>query len=479
MSESAPTTEATSRYAKSAAAHARARQVMPGGVSSPVRAYKAVGREPVTVVSGKGAIVTDLDGNDYVDYVCSYGPLILGHAPPEVSSALAKAAQKGTSFGMPTEAETVLAEKVVAAVPGVDVVRFVNSGTEAAMSAIRLARAASGKNKIIKCTGCYHGHTDSLLVSAGSAATTLGVPSSPGVPASVTEHTLLVPFNDLDAVRAVMVEHGDDIAAMAVEPIAGNMGCVPPHPGSGTSVPVGSLGHQASYLQGLRDLCNEFGIFLLFDEVMTGFRVHYGGAQALYGVTPDLVCLGKVVGGGLPCAAYGGKEEVMRQVAPDGPMYQAGTLSGNPLAMAAGTAMLDALAADDFAAYAALETISAQLEAGLRTAAEKANCPIYLTRVGSMLCPFFVNAHGEEVHNYADATATRTDRYAAFFGTMLDEGVMLAPAAFEAWFVSTQHDESCITRTLAAAEEAFAAAAAIDLIQTPRQEPQISQIHAD
>lgn len=447
MTDAVETPQTIDRYAKSTAAHARAKKVMPGGVSSPVRAYKAVGREPVTVVSGKGAVVTDIDGNEYVDYVCSYGPLILGHAPPEVSSALAKAAQKGTSFGMPTEAETVLAEKIVAAVPGVDVVRFVNSGTEAAMSAIRLARAASGKNKIIKCTGCYHGHTDSLLVSAGSAATTLGVPSSPGVPKSVTDHTLLVPFNDLEAVRAVMVKHGDDIAAMAVEPIAGNMGCVPP---------------DAGYLQGLRDLCDEFGIFLLFDEVMTGFRVDYGGAQALYGVTPDLVCLGKVVGGGLPCAAYGGKEEVMRQVAPDGPMYQAGTLSGNPLAMAAGTAMLDALAADDFAAYATLETISATLEAGLRAAAEKANCPIYMTRVGSMLCPFFVNAHGEEVHNYADATATRTDRYAAFFGTMLDEGVMLAPAAFEAWFVSTAHDESCISLTLAAAEKAFAAAAAIE-----------------
>jgi len=453
MTEPAPPTQAVSRYAKSTAAHARARQVMPGGVSSPVRAYKAVGREPVTVVSGRGAVVTDIDGNEYVDYVCSYGPLILGHAPAEVSSALAKAAQKGTSFGMPTEAETVLAEKVVDAVPGVDVVRFVNSGTEAAMSAIRLARAASGKNKIIKCTGCYHGHTDSLLVSAGSAATTLGVPSSPGVPPEVTSQTLLVPFNDLDAVRAVMQEHGDDIAAMAVEPIAGNMGCVPPTPGSQDTV---------GYLQGLRDLCDEFGIFLLFDEVMTGFRVDYGGAQKLYGVTPDLVCLGKVVGGGLPCAAYGGKEEVMRQVAPDGPMYQAGTLSGNPLAMAAGTAMLDALAEDDFAAYATLETISANLEAGLRVAAEKANCPIYLTRVGSMLCPFFVSHPGEEVHNYQGATATRTDRYAAFFGTMLDEGVMLAPAAFEAWFVSTQHDESCITRTLAAAEKAFAAAAAVE-----------------
>ncbi|MEM8739165.1 MAG: glutamate-1-semialdehyde 2,1-aminomutase [Planctomycetota bacterium] len=441
-----PTAPPADRTPRSTAAHARARRVMPGGVNSPVRAYRAVGREPLTVVSGKGAIVTDLDGHDYVDYVCSYGPLILGHAPPEVTTALAKAAKKGTSFGMPTQAETVLAERVVEAVPSVEVVRFVNSGTEAAMSAIRLARAASGKNKIIKCTGCYHGHTDALLVSAGSAATTLGVPSSPGVPAGVTANTLLVPFNDLGAVREVMQQQADEIACMAVEPIAGNMGCIPPAPG---------------YLQGLRDLCDEFGVFLLFDEVMTGFRVAYGGAQALYGVTPDLTCLGKVVGGGLPCAAYGGKQEVMRQVAPDGPMYQAGTLSGNPLAMAAGIATLDALAEDGHAAYATLETISANLEAGLRAAAEKANCPIYLTRVGSMLCPFFVNAHGQEVHHYEHATATRTDRYAAFFRTMLDEGVVLAPAAFEAWFVSTQHDESCITRTLDAAEKAFAAAAAV------------------
>ncbi|MEM1109004.1 MAG: glutamate-1-semialdehyde 2,1-aminomutase [Planctomycetota bacterium] len=447
MTENTTQSSSPRSYTASHAAHVRARRVMPGGVNSPVRAYQAVGRDPVTIVSGSGAVVTDVDGNEYVDYVCSYGPLILGHAPSEVTSALAKAAQKGTSFGMPTEAETVLAEKVVEAVPGVEVVRFVNSGTEAAMSAIRLARAASGKNKIIKCTGCYHGHTDSLLVSAGSAATTLGVPSSPGVPRSVTEHTLLVPFNDLDAVRDVMEAHGDDIAAMAVEPIAGNMGCVPPQDG---------------YLQGLRELCDEFGIYLLFDEVMTGFRVDYGGAQKLYGVKPDLVCLGKVVGGGLPCAAYGGKEEVMRQVAPDGPMYQAGTLSGNPLAMAAGTATLDALAADDFAAYATLESISAGLESGLREAAAAANCPIYLTRVGSMLCPFFVDAHGEEVHNYIDATATRTDRYAAFFGTMLDEGVMLAPAAFEAWFVSITHDEACIAKTLSAAEKAFVVAAAID-----------------
>lgn len=447
MKDAPPTTQdAAPSYAKSIAAHERARKVMPGGVSSPVRAYKAVGRDPVTVASGKGAIVTDIDGNDYVDYVCSYGPLILGHACPSVNVALMKAVEKGTSFGMPTEAESVLAEMVVEAVPSIEVVRFVNSGTEAAMSALRLARAVSGKNKIIKCTGCYHGHTDAMLVSAGSGATTLGTPSSPGVPASVTANTLLVPYNDLDAVRAAMQEHGSDIAAMAVEPIAGNMGCIPPAEG---------------YLQGLRDLCDEFGVLLLFDEVMTGFRVGYGGAQTLYGVTPDITCLGKVVGGGLPCAAYGASEKIMRHVAPDGPMYQAGTLSGNPLAMAAGIAMLEALSADDRAVYKQLEVTSAGLEAGLRVAAESAGVPIYLTRVGSMLCVFFVKEEGDVVTNYAQATATRTDRYTAFFNTMLDHGVMLAPAAFEAWFVSTEHDESCITRTLAAAEKAFAAAAEV------------------
>ncbi len=440
---SAPPAE---RYRKSAAAHARARTLMPGGVNSPVRAYQAVGREPVTVASGKGAIVTDIDGNDYIDYVGSYGPLILGHAPAEVTTALAKAAQKGTSFGMPTQAESDLAEAVIDAVPGIEVVRFVNSGTEAAMSAIRLARAASGKNKIIKCVGCYHGHTDALLVSAGSGATTLGVPSSPGVPANVTANTLLVPYNDLDAVRAVMREHADDLACMAVEPIAGNMGCVPP---------------QEGYLQGLRDLCDEFGVLLLFDEVMTGFRVDYGGAQARYGVTPDVTCLGKVVGGGLPCAAYGAGDAIMRHVAPDGPMYQAGTLSGNPLAMAAGLAMLDALREDDFAAYRQLEKASAQLEAGLRASAQKAGVPVYLTRVGSMLCVFFVRERGDVVTDYTQAVATRTDRYAAFFNAMLDHGVILAPAAFEAWFVSTAHDESCITRTLDAADHAFTAAAAV------------------
>ncbi len=436
----------TDRYAASSQAHARAARLMPGGVSSPVRAYKAVGREPITIRKGKGAHVKDVDGNSYIDYVCSYGPLILGHAAEPVVAAVTKAVQRGASFGMPTQAESDLAERVIEAVPSIEVVRFVNSGTEAAMSALRLARAATGRDKVIKCIGCYHGHTDAMLVSAGSGATTLGVPSSPGVPGSVTGGTVLVPYNDLDAVRAAMLGHRGEVACMAVEPVAGNMGCIPPGDG---------------YLQGLRDLCDEFGVLLLFDEVMTGFRVAYGGAQSLYGVTPDLTMLGKVVGGGLPCAAYGGREDLMRQVAPDGPVYQAGTLSGNPLAMAAGIATLDTLKDNDHDAYRKLDAATRHLEMGLGEAAESAGVPLYLTRVGSMLCPFFVNNAGDTVEDYADATRCRTDRFAAFFRTMLDEGVVLPPAQFEAWFVSTAHDLKAIEETIAAASKGFAAASAI------------------
>ena len=433
------------RYAKSGEAFARARAVMPGGVSSPVRAYKAVGREPVTISSGKGAIVTDVDGNEYIDYVMSYGPLILGHAPPEVTSALAKAAQKGTSFGMPTEAETRLAELVVEAVPGIQLVRFVNSGTEAVMSVIRLARGATGRSKIVKCTGCYHGHSDGLLVQAGSGATTLGVPSSPGVPGSVAGETLLVPFNDLEAVQDTFGKYAGDIACLVIEPIAGNMGCTPPAPGSD---------NQPGYLQGLRALCDEHDVLLIFDEVMTGFRVAFGGAQALYGVTPDLTCLGKIIGGGLPCAAYGGREDLMRQVAPDGPVYQAGTLSGNPLAMAAGIATLEALQAEGI--YEQLEQTAAQLEAGLREAASGCGVPVYITRVGSMLGVFFSD---RPVTHYEQAVTCRTDRYAAFFKTMLDNGVMLAPSQYEAWFVSTAHDAATIQKTIISAQACLSAAA--------------------
>lgn len=437
---------ATDRYAKSEAAHAKAKTLMPGGVNSPVRAYQAVGRQPITITKGKGCVVTDVDGNDYIDYVASYGPLILGHAAEPIVAAITKTANHGTSFGMPTELETKLAEMVVDAVPSIEVVRFVNSGTEAAMSALRLARAATGRSKVIKCVGCYHGHTDAMLVSAGSGATTLGVPSSPGVPEGLVKNTLLVPYNNLIAVQTMLREHRDEVACMAVEPIAGNMGCIPPEDG---------------YLQGLRQLCDEHGVLLLFDEVMTGFRVDYGGAQKLYGVTPDLTCLGKVVGGGMPCAAYGGKAELMRQVAPDGPMYQAGTLSGNPLAMAAGLATLETLKAEGFSAYARLDALSAKLASGLEQAAHVAGVPVYITRVGSMVCPFFVSEPGQTVKNYDDATACRTDRFAAFFRTMLDEGVVLPPAQYEAWFVGITHDETAIEKTLAAASKGFAVAAEI------------------
>ena len=434
----------TDRHARSAAAHARARAVMPGGVNSPVRAYKAVGREPVTVCAGSGAMVTDVDGNSYIDYVGSYGPLILGHGPEQVRVALSKAIGRGTSFGMPTEIETRLAEGVVAAVPSVELVRFVNSGTEAVMSAIRLARAATGRDKIIKATGCFHGHSDGLLVEAGSGAATLGVPSSPGVPASVTSQTLLVPYNDADAVERALAEHAGEVAAVVIEPVAGNMGCVPPGEG---------------YLQGLRDACDRHDALLIFDEVMTGFRVAYGGAQSLYGVLPDLTCLGKVIGGGLPCAAYGGREALMRQIAPDGPVYQSGTLSGNPLAMTAGLATLDALA--EPGVYEQLERASATLAAGLERAAGRvagAGVEVTINRVGSMLSCFF---HAGPVGNFEQASASRTDRFAAFFGAMLDAGVMLPPSQFEAWFISAAHDEGCIARTIEAAQAGFEAAAGV------------------
>ncbi|MCX5660657.1 MAG: glutamate-1-semialdehyde 2,1-aminomutase [Planctomycetota bacterium] len=429
------------RYRHSSKAFARARGLMPGGVSSPVRAYKSVGRDPIVIRRGKGARVTDIDGNDYIDYVLSYGPLILGHVPEPVQAALTKAVAHGTSFGMPTEAESVLAEMVREAVPSIQLVRFVNSGTEATMSAIRLARAATKRAKIIKFTGCYHGHSDSLLVEAGSGATTLGVPSSPGVPASITSNTLLAPYNDLAAVEQLMKTQGAEIAAILIEPIAGNMGCVPPKPG---------------YLQGLRTLCDKHGVLLIFDEVMTGFRVAWGGAQSIYGVEPDLTCLGKVIGGGVPCAAYGGREDLMRQMAPDGPVYQAGTLSGNPLAMAAGMAMLEALR--DGTAYAKLEKASADLESGLKRAADRAGVPLFATRVGSMYCPFF---HPGPVENYEQALKSDTKAFTAFFGSMLDQGVVLPPSQYETWFLSTEHDANCIEQTITAAERAFVAAAKV------------------
>ncbi len=427
------------RYAQSRRAFARARELMPGGVSSPVRAFKAVGREPITIRRGKGARVTDLDGNHYIDYVLSYGPLILGHAPDRVQAAISKAVTHGMSFGMPTEGESALAELIISAMPSIELVRFVNSGTEATMSAIRLARAATGRAKVIKCTGCYHGHSDSLLVQAGSGAMTLGVPSSPGVPASITANTLLAPYNDLAAMERLLAEVGKDVACILIEPIAGNMGCVPP---------------KAGYLEGLRKLCDTHGVLLIFDEVMTGFRVGWGGAQSLYKIRPDLTCLGKVIGGGVPCAAYGGRKDLMRQISPDGPVYQAGTLSGNPLAMAAGIATLEGLR--DGKAYEVLERSGAMLETGLKAAAARAGVPIHCTRVGSMFCPFFTSG---PVENHEQALVCDTKAYARFFGVMLDEGVTLPPSQFETWFLSTEHDDGCIEQTLVAADKAFAVVA--------------------
>lgn len=442
MSQSATPTVTTSKepLAGSQKLFAAARKLMPGGVNSPVRAYQAVGCDPIFIRKGAGCRVTDVDGNQYIDYVGSYGPLILGHAAEEVVIALNKAVKHGTTFGMPTEAENMLAKRVIEAVPSIERVRFVNSGTEAAMSAIRLARAATGRDKIIKCIGCYHGHADPLLVQAGSGATTLGIPSSPGVPESITQHTVLVPFNDLAAARSAFEQHKSDIACFAVEPIAGNMGCIPPNEG---------------YLEGLRALCDEFGALLLFDEVMTGFRVAYGGAQELYAVQPDITCLGKIVGGGLPCAAYGGREDLMRHVAPDGPMYQAGTLSGNPLAMAAGIAMLDALREGDV--YADLETSSSRLVQGMKEAASQAGVPVICNRVGSMATVFFTDAPA--VENYDHATACNTERFGQFFRAMLDAGVVLPPSQFEAWFISRAHNDAAISQTLEAVGKAMKAIA--------------------
>jgi glutamate-1-semialdehyde 2,1-aminomutase len=423
----------------SQAAFIKSQQYMPGGVSSPVRAFKAVGGSPVFIREGSGCIVRDVDGNSYIDYVGSYGPMIVGHANERVVAALSKAIGRGTSFGAPTEAETHLAQLVVSALPGMEMVRFVSSGTEAAMSALRLARAITGRDKIVKCIGCYHGHADGLLVQAGSGALTLGVPSSPGIPKSVAADTLVVHYNDLATARALFEAHGKSIACFAVEPVAGNMGVVAPAEG---------------YLQGLRELCNEYGALLLFDEVMTGFRVAWGGAQVRFGIQPDLTCLGKVIGGGLPCAAYGGPKKHMQHISPAGPVYQAGTLSGNPLAMAGGLATLDIM--KDAGTYEQLEQTSAKLEAGLLAAAEKAGVPLAVNRVGSMLTPFFVKTPGQRVTNFAEATSCNTQAYATFFHSMLDQGIYLAPSQYEAMFVGLAHGESEIEQTIAAAELAFA-----------------------
>jgi glutamate-1-semialdehyde 2,1-aminomutase len=426
----------------SEAAFEKARLLMPGGVSSPVRAYKGVGGSPIFIKEGEACKLHDIDGNEYIDYVASYGPLIAGHANERVVAALSKAIGRGTTFGAPTEAETLLAGTIIAALPPAEMIRFVNSGTEAAMSAIRLARAAANRNKVVKCVGCYHGHVDGLLVEAGSGALTLGHPSSPGIPPAVTAETLLVAYNDLDAAKALFAERGAEIACFAVEPVAGNMGVIPPQPG---------------YLQGLRELCDQHGALLLFDEVMTGFRVAWGGAQKLYNVKPDLTCLGKVIGGGLPVGAYCGSKKIMQLVSPEGPVYQAGTLSGNPLAMAGGIATLEILA--EPGSYETLEERAALLAKGLADAADAAGVPLTINRVGSMLTPFFVKSPGAPVRNYAEATASDTAAYAVFFHAMLSRGVMLAPSQYEAMFVSLVHTQDAIEQTIAAAKKALEAVA--------------------
>lgn len=414
---------------------ARAQAVMPGGVSSPVRAYRAVGGDPPVIAYGRGARLYDVDGNEYLDYVCAYGPLILGHAPPEVADAVAAAARRGTAYGATSELEIELAEMICAAVPSVQMVRFVNSGTEATMSALRLARAYTGRSKVVKFEGGYHGHADGLLVQAGSGQATLSLPDSPGVPASYASETLVAPYNSLQAVRRLFEERGDDIAAVIVEPVAGNMGVVPPAPG---------------FLQGLRELTKQYGALLVFDEVITGFRLCYGGAQDLLGVRPDITCLGKIIGGGLPVGAYGGRREVMEMVAPLGPVYQAGTLSGNPLAMAAGIATLRVL--QQGAVYQRLEVASIYLEDGLRRAAEEAEVPVRINRVGSMQTMFFT---ASPVADYASAKGADTERYAAYFRGMLDRGVFLPPSQFEAMFLSLAHTDGDIEATIGAARAAL------------------------
>ena len=410
---------------------------IPGGVNSPVRAFRGVGGDPIFIDRAEGAYLFDADGRRYIDYVGSWGPMILGHAHPEVIDTVQRASARGLSFGAPTEIETLMADRLCELVPSMDLVRMVSSGTEATMSAIRLARGYTGRDKIVKFEGCYHGHSDSLLVKAGSGALTLGEPSSPGVPASLAKHTITLSYNDLDQVRAAFAEAGEQIACIIVEPVAGNMNCIPPVSG---------------FLEGLREVCDRHGAVLIFDEVMTGFRVALGGAQTVYGVTPDLTTLGKVVGGGMPVGAFGGRHAIMEKIAPLGPVYQAGTLSGNPVAMAAGLKTLELISAPGFFARLGETTIS--LLDGLRTRATAAGIPLATNQVGGMFGLFFTDAG--RVENFAQATACDAERFKRFFHGMLDRGVYLAPSAYEAGFVSAAHGAADITATLDAAQAVFA-----------------------
>ncbi len=422
---------------KSADLFAQAKQHIPGGVNSPVRAFNGVGGTPIFFEKADGAIAYDVDGKAYIDYVGSWGPMILGHNHPSIKNAVIAAVENGLSFGAPTEIEVTMAQRITEFLPSVEKVRMVNSGTEATMSAIRLARGYTGKNKLLKFEGCYHGHADSLLVKAGSGLLTMGVPSSPGIPADVAAHTITAEFNNLESVRELCQQYSDHIACIIVEPVAGNMNCIPPVPG---------------FLEGLRQICDEYNAVLIFDEVMTGFRVHKNSAQGLYNVVPDLTTLGKVIGGGMPVGAFGGKKEIMGHLAPDGPVYQAGTLSGNPVAMAAGLAALDELSKDGF--YEQLTAQTAYLLEGVNAQAEKHGIPVATAQAGGMFGIFFTEA--KQVTSFAQVCECDGERFKAFFHLCLERGVYLAPSAFEAGFVSIKHDRAMLDKTIEVIGEAFA-----------------------
>ncbi|MET3697366.1 glutamate-1-semialdehyde 2,1-aminomutase [Bacillus oleivorans] len=422
-------------YERSKEAYKQALELMPGGVNSPVRAFKSVDMDPIFMERGKGSKIYDIDGNEYIDYVLSWGPLILGHANDTVVEAIKKVAESGTSFGAPTLVENKLAELVKERVPSIEIIRMVSSGTEATMSALRLARGYTGRNKILKFEGSYHGHGDSLLIKAGSGVATLGLPDSPGVPESIAKNTITVPYNDIENTKLVFEKFGDDIACVIVEPVAGNMGVVPPVPG---------------FLETLREITDQYGALLIFDEVMTGFRVGYNCAQGYYGITPDLTCLGKVIGGGLPVGAFGGKAEIMKQIAPSGPIYQAGTLSGNPLAMTAGYETLRQLTPETYNDFV---NKGDRLETGIKQAAEKYNIPLCVNRAGSMIGFFFTN---EKVINYDTAKTSNLEFFASYYREMANEGIFLPPSQFEGLFLSTTHTDEDIEKTIQAIEKAFA-----------------------
>ena len=425
---------------KSSQAFAQAKEVMPGGVNSPVRSFARVKCDPPFIAKASGSKIYDIDGNEYIDYVGSWGPMIVGHAHPNVVKAIQEATTRGTSYGAPTLLETQLAKKVIELMPSIEKIRMVNSGTEATMSALRVARGYTGRDKIVKFIGCYHGHADSLLVKAGSGAATFGQPDSPGVTKGTAKDTITVPYNDIEAFVNLMNEQGDEIAAVIVEPVAGNMNCVPPKEG---------------FLQGIREICDQYGALFIIDEVMTGFRVSLAGAQAYYGVTPDLTTLGKVIGGGMPVGAVGGKKVIMQHLAPTGPVYQAGTLSGNPIAMAAGLACLTELKKSGNEQH--LAELTTKLCDGLKALAQKHNVPFVINHVGGMFGIFFTDQ--KQVTSYAEVMKCDTEKFKVFFHKMLDQGVYLAPSAFEAGFMSLAHTNEDIEKTLAAADIAFAAVA--------------------